>query len=63
LTSRWRPPSPPQPARINAAVISRLAVGGDPAYAAIRQQADDLERSACEVEARPASFWRRREAG
>jgi hypothetical protein len=46
-----------------AAVISRLAVGGDPAYAAIRQQADDLERSACEVEARPASFWRRREAG
>jgi len=50
-------------ARINAAVISRLAAGGDPAYAAIRRQADDLERAACEVEARPASFWRRPEAG
>lgn len=50
-------------ARINAGVISRLADGGDPAYAAIRQQADDLEWSACEVEARPASFWRRPEGG
>jgi hypothetical protein len=46
-------------ARINAAVIGRLADGGDPVYAAIRRQADDLERSAREVEARPASFWRR----
>ncbi|MGK5114097.1 MULTISPECIES: phosphotransferase [unclassified Geodermatophilus] len=46
-------------ARINAAVVRRLADGGDPAYAAIRRQADDLERSAVEVEARPASFWQR----
>jgi hypothetical protein len=50
-------------ARLNAAVIGRLAAGGDPAYAAIRQQADDLERSACEVEARPVSFWRRTGVG
>jgi hypothetical protein len=63
LTFRWRPPSSPGPARINAAAIGRLAVGGDPAYAAIRQQADDLEWSTCEVEARPTSFWPRPEAG
>ncbi len=50
-------------ARINAAGIRRLAAGGDPVYVAIRRYADDLERSACEVEARPASFWRRPEAG
>jgi Phosphotransferase enzyme family len=46
-------------ARINAAVTRRLAAGGNPAYRAIEGQADDLERSAREVEQLPAEFWRR----
>jgi Phosphotransferase enzyme family len=45
-------------ARLNAAVVRRLAGSGDPVYAAIRRQADDLERSAAAVDALPASFWR-----
>lgn len=44
-------------ARVNADVIGRLAAGGNPAYRAIRRQADDLERSAREIEALPTSFW------
>ncbi|WP_345772020.1 phosphotransferase [Geodermatophilus sabuli] len=50
-------------ARINAAVIHRLAAGGEPRYVALRRQAEQLERSACEVEARPAASWRRPETG
>jgi hypothetical protein len=45
-------------ARINAEVTRRLADGGDPAYRAIRRQADDLDRSALEIQALPARFWR-----
>jgi hypothetical protein len=44
-------------ARVNASVLRRLAAGGEPVYAAIRHQADDLEESACAVEALPVSFW------
>lgn len=44
-------------ARINAAVVDRLAAGGDPVFTAQRPQARDLERSAAEVEALPESFW------
>jgi aminoglycoside phosphotransferase len=44
-------------ARVNAQVIDSLASSGDPAYSAIHQQADDLESSAREIEALPASFW------
>lgn len=44
-------------ARLNAAVVDRLAAGGDPIFTAQRPQARDLERSAAEVEALPASFW------
>jgi hypothetical protein len=49
-------------ARINAGVIRRLANSGNPAYTAIRGQVADLERSAREVDARPASFWQPRAA-
>jgi hypothetical protein len=45
-------------ARVNAQFIDRFAAGGDPGYQAIRQQADDLERSAREIAALPASFWK-----
>jgi hypothetical protein len=48
-----------QRARVNAAVLRRLAAGGNPAYRAIAGQADDLERSAREVERLPAEFWAR----
>jgi hypothetical protein len=44
-------------ARINADVTRRLATTGDPAYEAIRGQADDLERSARAIEELPADFW------
>ena len=46
-------------ARVNASVLRRLAATGDPAYRAIAGQAEDLERSAREVEQLPADFWRR----
>jgi hypothetical protein len=46
-------------ARLNAAVVDRLAAGGDPVFTAQRRPARDLERSATEVEALPASFWAR----
>jgi hypothetical protein len=44
-------------ARINADVTRRLAATGDPAYQAIRGQADDLDRSARAIEELPADFW------
>lgn len=44
-------------ARVNAAVVDRLAAGGDPVFTVLRHQARDLERSAAEVGALPASFW------
>ena len=44
-------------ARVGAEFIDRLAARGDPAHQAMRRQADDLERSAREIEALPASFW------
>jgi Ser/Thr protein kinase RdoA (MazF antagonist) len=46
-------------ARVNAEVISRLAASGNPAYVAIRGQADDLDRSARLVEELDPGFWRR----
>jgi aminoglycoside phosphotransferase (APT) family kinase protein len=46
-------------ARVNAAVIERLAAAGDPAYVALRPLAVDLEEAAREVEALPGSFWAR----
>lgn len=46
-------------ARVNAEVTRRLAAGGDPIYQAIRGQADDLDRTAGQVEALPAGFWQR----
>lgn len=46
-------------ARVNAAGIRRLAAGGEPVYVALLPAADDLDRSASEVAALPASFWRR----
>jgi hypothetical protein len=44
--------------RLNAEVTRRMAASGDPAYLAIRQQADDLDRSALEIQELPADFWR-----
>jgi hypothetical protein len=44
-------------ARVNAQFIDRFAASGDPAYQAIRRQAEDLERSARDIEALPVSFW------
>jgi hypothetical protein len=45
-------------ARRNAEVTRRLADGGDPVFQALRGQADDLDRSAQQVEELPESFWR-----
>jgi aminoglycoside phosphotransferase (APT) family kinase protein len=44
-------------ARLNAEVTRQMAAGGDPAYLAIREQADDLDRSALEIQELPADFW------
>jgi hypothetical protein len=44
-------------ARVNAEVTRRLAATGDPVYQALRRQADDLDRSAREIEQLPDSFW------
>ena len=44
-------------ARTNAEVTRRLADGGDPMFQALRDQSDDLDRSAQQVEDLPASFW------
>jgi hypothetical protein len=44
-------------ARVNAAVTRRLAATGDPVYAALGRQADDLDRSARQVERLPDAFW------
>lgn len=44
-------------ARINATVLQQRIAAGDPAFLAIRHQADDLESSARWVEALPDSFW------
>ncbi|SDD11212.1 Phosphotransferase enzyme family protein [Geodermatophilus telluris] len=46
-------------ARRNAEVTRRLADGGDPVFQALRGQADDLDRSARQVDGLPGSFWRR----
>jgi len=46
-------------ARLNARVTRRLAETGDPLFVALLGQADDLDRSAAEVEQLPARFWRR----
>jgi aminoglycoside phosphotransferase (APT) family kinase protein len=45
-------------ARINAEVTRRLA-GSEPAYQAIRGQADDLDRTAAEIDSLPDGFWLR----
>jgi hypothetical protein len=50
-------------ARVNASVTRRLVAGGDPIYTALLGQAEDLERSAREIEALPASFWHPPTAG
>src|SRR3954449_34537 len=47
----------PTRARRNAEVTRRLADGGDPVFQALRDQADDLDRSAQQVEEPPAYFW------
>jgi hypothetical protein len=44
-------------ARVNASVTRRLAAGGDPVFTALLGQAQDLEHSASDIEALPASFW------
>src|SRR4051794_16786335 len=44
-------------ARLNAEVTRRLAATGNPAYQAIAGQADDLDRSAHEIDELPESFW------
>jgi hypothetical protein len=46
-------------ARVNAAVIRRLAEAGDPIYVAMRPLAADMEEAASEVEAFPPIFWKR----
>src|SRR3954467_7148634 len=46
-------------ARRNAEVTRRLADSGDPAFQAIRGQADDLDRSAHQIDELSESFWRR----
>lgn len=46
-------------ARTNAEVTRRLADGGDPVFAALRDQADNLDRAAQQVEELPESFWQR----
>src|SRR3954464_14532987 len=45
-------------ARINAEGAPRLAAGGEPVYAALAEQADDLDRTAARLEELPDSFWR-----
>ena len=49
----------PQRARRQAGVIRRMADAGDPASIALLFFAEQLERSAAYVEARPAEFWTR----
>jgi hypothetical protein len=44
-------------ARVNAEVTRRLAATGDPVYRALARQADDLDRSAREIEQLPDGFW------
>jgi hypothetical protein len=44
-------------ARLNAEVTRRLAATGDPSYRAIERQADDLDRSAREIDELPSWFW------
>jgi hypothetical protein len=46
-------------ARRNAEVTRRLADGGDPVFQALRNQADDLDRAAQQVDELPESFWQR----
>ncbi|MEV4280808.1 phosphotransferase [Actinoplanes xinjiangensis] len=46
-------------ARRQAAIMRSMAEAGDPAAIALLPVADDLERSAVEVEALPEVFWRR----
>jgi aminoglycoside phosphotransferase (APT) family kinase protein len=46
-------------ARRNAEVTRSLADSGDPVFQALRGQADDLDRSAQQVDELPESFWRR----
>ena len=43
--------------RINAETTRRLAAGGNPAYAALLPDADNLDRAAAEIAALPAEFW------
>ncbi|MCW2777330.1 MAG: aminoglycoside phosphotransferase [Frankiales bacterium] len=44
-------------ARRGAEVTRQLADGGDPVFAALRGQADDLDRAAQRAEEQPPSFW------
>jgi hypothetical protein len=44
-------------ARVNAAVIDRLAADGDPIYRAMLPAVADLEQAAREIENLPASLW------
>jgi hypothetical protein len=46
-------------ARTNAEVTRRLADGGDPVFQALRDQADDLDLAARQVDGLPERFWRR----
>ena len=46
-------------ARRNAEVTRQLADSGDPVFQALRGQADDLDRSAQQVDELPEYFWRR----
>jgi hypothetical protein len=50
-------------ARINASVTRQLAAGGDPVYGALRGQADDLDRTAAEIDALADSFWQPAQPG
>jgi hypothetical protein len=45
-------------ARRNAEVTRRLADDGDPVFQALRDQADDLDRAAQQVDELPEYFWR-----
>ena len=49
----------PARARKNAEVTRQLADSGLPVFQALRGQADDLDRSAQQVDELPESFWRR----
>jgi hypothetical protein len=46
-------------ARINAAVVRRMAAGGDPTFVALLPMAATLEEAAHDVESLPGSFWTR----